>query len=104
MSQPQEIQMTAVTIRPAVDSDRAALDRLAALDSARPLHGAVLVAEVEGEHVAAIEAATGRAIADPFRPTAHLVDLLSRRVAAMRAADCRPRPRLRLALRAVLSA
>ena len=28
-----------VTIRPAVESDRSALDRLAALDSARPLSG-----------------------------------------------------------------
>ena len=90
---------TAVTIRPAVESDRDALDRLAALDSARPLTGDVLVAEVEGEHLAAIEMASARAIADPFRPTADLVGLLSGRVDAMRRSERRPRPRVRFALR-----
>jgi hypothetical protein len=104
MSQPEEIPMTAVTIRPAAESDRAALDRLAALDSARPLRGEVLVAEVAGEHLAAIEVATARAIADPFVPTGDLVALLSSRVAAVRRAQRRPRPRVRLALRAALGA
>jgi hypothetical protein len=95
---------TAVTIRPAVESDRSALDRLAALDSARPLTGDVLVAEVAGEPVAALEIASSRAIADPFRPTADLVALLSGRVTALRRSERRPRPRVRFALRAVVSA
>jgi hypothetical protein len=95
---------TAVTIRPAVESDRRALDRLAALDSARPLTGDVLVAEVAGEHLAAIEMASARAIADPFRPTADLVALLSSRVTALRRSERRPRPRVRLALPAAVSA
>jgi hypothetical protein len=94
---------TAVTIRPAVASDRAALARLAALDSARPLTGDILIAEVHGEHLAAIETATARAIADPFRPTADLVALLSSRVTATRHAGRRPRPRVRFVLRAALS-
>ena len=93
---------TAVTIRPAVESDRDALDRLAALDSARPLMGDVLVAEVEGEHLAAIEMASARAIADPFRPTADLVALLSGRVDAMRRSERRPRRRVRFALRSAV--
>jgi hypothetical protein len=104
MSQPEEIDMTtatAVTIRPAVESDRTALDRLAALDSARPLTGDVLVAEVEGEHLAAIEIASARAIADPFRHTADLVAMLSGRVTALRRTERRPRPRVRFALRAL---
>jgi hypothetical protein len=101
MSQPQEIDMTtaAVTIRQAVESDRPALDRLAALDSARPLTGDILVAEVEGDHLAAIEMSTTRAIADPFRPTADLVALLSDRADALRRGERRPRPRVRFALR-----
>jgi hypothetical protein len=106
MSQPEEIDMTtatAITIRPAVESDRTALDRLAALDSARPLTGEVLIAEVAGEHLAAIEMASFRAIADPFRPTADLVALLSGRAAALRSGERRPRPRVRFALRAAVS-
>jgi hypothetical protein len=99
MSEPEEIDMTAaVTIRPAVESDRPALDRLAALDSARPLAGDVLVAEIEGEHLAAIEVSSARAIADPFRPTADLVALLSQRVSAQRRSERRSRVRVRYAL------
>jgi hypothetical protein len=89
----------AVTIRPALASDRSALERLAALDSARPLAGDVLIAEVEGERLAAIELSSSRTIADPFRPTADLVALLSERATALRRGRRRPRPRVRLALR-----
>jgi hypothetical protein len=66
-------------IRGATAADRAALMRLAALDSARPLVGQVLIAEVDGEPQAALEIATGRVVADPFRPTAHLVQQLQDR-------------------------
>lgn len=45
--------------------------------------GDVLIAEVSPEPRAAIEVATGAAIADPFRPTAQLVELL-----AVRANSC----------------
>jgi hypothetical protein len=65
-----------LTIRPADLADLAGLDRLAALDSARPPTGDVLVAEVGGELWAAVEVDTGAAIADPFRPSGDLVDLL----------------------------
>ena len=65
-----------LTIRPADLADLAGLDRLAALDSAYPPTGDVLVAEVGGELWAALEIDSGTAIADPFRPSGELVDLL----------------------------
>jgi hypothetical protein len=65
-----------LTIRPADLADLAALDRLAALDSASPPTGDVLVGEIAGELWAAVEVDTGAAIADPFRPSGELVDLL----------------------------
>ena len=93
-----------VTIRRAADADRRALERLAALDSARPPVGETLVAEAGGEQQAAIEVATGAVVADPFRPTAHLVELLELRAAGLRlgsaAAARRPRLGWRSALRA----
>jgi hypothetical protein len=67
---------TAFTIRRADLADLAALDRLAALDSKSAPTGDVLVAEVGGELWAALELASGRAIADPFRPSGELVELL----------------------------
>jgi hypothetical protein len=71
-------QMTnsALTIRPADLADLAGLDRLAALDSASPPTGHVLVAEVGGELWAAVDVDSGAAIADPFRPSGDLVELL----------------------------
>jgi hypothetical protein len=63
-----------VVIRAARGSDGGALERLARLDSQRPLGGDVLLAEQGGELVAAL--AGERVIADPFRPTADVVALL----------------------------
>jgi hypothetical protein len=65
-----------LTIRRADLADLAALDRLAALDSASPPTGDALVAEVKGELWAALELSTGATIADPFRPSGELVELL----------------------------
>ena len=65
-----------LTIRPANDQDARALAELAALDSARPLAGDVLVAEQDGGVRAAVSLGDGRAIADPFHRTSELVDLL----------------------------
>jgi hypothetical protein len=88
-----------ITIRSARDADAHALYRLAVLDSARVPAGDLLVAEVSGEIVAA--ASDHGVIADPFRPTADVVQLLqlrSRAVHAPRTAARRPvRARLRLA-------
>jgi hypothetical protein len=65
-----------VLIRAARGSDGPALNRLAALDSALLPDGELLVAEADGELLAALEPGSGRHIANPFRPTADVVDLL----------------------------
>ncbi|HEX8087133.1 MAG TPA: hypothetical protein VF529_22835 [Solirubrobacteraceae bacterium] len=65
-----------VTLRPARSEDARTLSDLAQLDSSRPLSGEVLIAETETGPLAAIELATGRAIADPFRRSAESVGLL----------------------------
>lgn len=74
-----------VTIREATGDDHEALARLAQLDSTRPLGnpefrernpGVILIAEVHGELRAAYSLSEGRTIADPFRRTAELIDLL----------------------------
>jgi hypothetical protein len=69
----------AVTIRSARSSDAPALHVLAALDSARPLRGEAIVAEIDGRVVAAVQREDGRAIADPFVPSAGAVELLRAR-------------------------
>jgi hypothetical protein len=69
-----------VTMRVAGPGDRPAIERLAALDSQRAPHGDVIVAEVGGEVRAAVAVDSGTAIADPFRRTADLVELLRERV------------------------
>lgn len=65
-----------ISIRTARSDDEAALRRLAALDSADPIAGPALMAEVDGELRAALALEDGRVIADPFHPTAQLVVLL----------------------------
>jgi len=84
-----------VVIRRARDADLSLLRELAALDSARPLSGAVLVALVEGRPCAALSFADDRAIADPFRATAPAVELLRLRAQQLRAAEHRPQRSLR---------
>jgi hypothetical protein len=78
-----------LTIRLARPGDTEALRRLADLDSAMPPSGKVLVAEHDGELVAALPAAGGPAIADPFRHTAAIVQLLELRRAQLAAAPRR---------------
>lgn len=66
-----------VTIRGARSTDESALIRLAGRDT-RPLpRGEVIVAELDGELVAARSLTDGLAIADPFRPTGQLAELLA---------------------------
>jgi hypothetical protein len=73
-----------LTIRRASGSDGDALDDLAALDSSAAPRGDVLVAEVGSELWAAVEVESGAAVADPFRPSADLVELLRFRADAIR--------------------
>src|SRR3954452_13013819 len=79
--------MEGVTIRRASADDERALVRLAQLDSQRPVGGEMLLAEMAGELRAAVPIAGGRAIADPFFPTASLVSLLTVRAAQVRRAE-----------------
>ena len=96
-----------VVIRPAYPDDATALERLAALDSARPLRGAVVVAERDGRLLAARSVERGRTIADPFARTADLVALLSVHAAETARTGARPvllrRPRANLRRRPALA-
>ena len=65
-----------LVLRPATSVDTAALERLAALDSARPLTGEVMLAHAGGDVRAALSLESGRVVADPFYPSAELVELL----------------------------
>ena len=65
-----------LVIRPAGAADAQALERLAKLDTAQVPAGEKLVAEVDGELVAAYGVERGERIGDPFRPTADVLDLL----------------------------
>ena len=71
-----------IVIRPAYPDDHGALQRLAALDSATVPSAPVIVAEAAGELRAAVSTVDGAAIADPFWPTAELVELLRLRARA----------------------
>ena len=68
--------MNAITVRPYLPNDRRSLERLALLDDRRVPAQPVMLAEVEGRLGAALSERTGEAVADPFEPTAHLVEML----------------------------
>jgi RNA polymerase sigma factor (sigma-70 family) len=92
-----------VTLRLAGPDDARALARLAELDDAPPLTGRVLLADVSGSPAAALSLSDLRTVADPFEPTAELVQLLLVRARQLRHANEGPRrPRLAL-LRALLA-
>lgn len=77
---------SSLVLRPATTADAADLERLAALDSARPLAGEVMLAHADGGVRAALSLETGRSVADPFYPSLELLPLL-------RAAAGKPAPR-----------
>jgi hypothetical protein len=83
-----------VTVRFATPDDASELRRLAQLDSGRVPAGEALVAEVDGQLLAALPLGGVRALADPFRPTAGLVRLLELRESQLRGRG-RRRRRLR---------
>jgi hypothetical protein len=76
----------AITIRRARPADGPALRRLAALADRRVPDGDVLVAEVDGEVVAASSTRSDVVVADPFAVTLDLVELLGLRTQQLRAA------------------
>jgi hypothetical protein len=77
-------------IRLASDADEAALERLAQLDSARPLQHPILVAEIRGRVTAALDMDEKRTIADPFQRTEMLRAQLHARAAAFEASARTP--------------
>ena len=79
--------MKNITVRRSTSGDESALARLAALDSAKPPRGPALVAEADSRMLAALPLGAGRAIADPFEPTAAAVALLALRRAPRRMAS-----------------
>jgi hypothetical protein len=94
-----------LTIRAAAPADDAALGRLAELDSAPPPRsGPMLLAEVDGELRAALPLDGGRAIADPFRPTAELVAILAERARQLAPPPARRAARRRRPLRVARAA
>ena len=78
--------MTSITIRQSNEADAAILQRLADLDSARPLEGPALIGELGAHAVAAVSIDGRRAVADPFERTEHVVGLLRRTALGLRAA------------------
>jgi len=88
-----------LAVRRGRPADAAELADLAALDSARALTGDTVVGEVDGRIVAAVslhdDAAVverdGRVVADPFAPTADVVEVLRLHTAGARSAKARPR-------------
>lgn len=72
-----------VTIRLGAPRDEHRLARLAELDSSQPAAEPLLLAEVDGQLAAAISLSDGTIVADPFRPTADVVDLLRVRAAQL---------------------
>ena len=73
-----------VVVRHARPQDAAAIHRLAILDSQSPRDGAHLVAEADGEVIAALAIASGAVVADPFRWTADVVELMKVRAEQLR--------------------
>jgi hypothetical protein len=90
-----------VTLRLANEADAAGLERLAQVDSSPLPPGPYLVAERDRRMEAAISLVTGEPIADPFRRTAELLELLRCHAGNLElteehssATQLRPRPRL----------
>jgi len=82
--------MKNITVRRSTSGDESALDRLASLDSASPPRGPALVAEADSRMLAALPLGSGRAIADPFQPTAEVLALLELRREQIATADGEP--------------
>jgi hypothetical protein len=82
-----------IVIRHSTDSDEAAIRNLAALDSRPTPSGDALLAFAGTELRAALPVEGGAPIADPFHPTAEVVELLR-----LRADQMQPGNRYRLGL------
>lgn len=79
-----------VVVRLATPADDAAIQRVASLDGRKAPAGRVLVAEVDGEVIAALSVAGRQAVADPFRWTSDVVALME--MCAEQVATAEPHP------------
>jgi hypothetical protein len=79
----REIVEPRLTVRRLQERDIDAIGRLAELDSQELPSGALLVAELGDELVAALPLEGGRVLADPFRPTASIVEILRLRASQL---------------------
>ena len=93
-----------MTIRRARTDDAPTLHRLELLDDHALPAGEALVAEDDGEPIAAVHVATGTAVADPFRRTAAPVALLRLRAAQLRGETAPAPARRRLRARRATAA
>jgi hypothetical protein len=82
-----------ISLRVATDRDTTIVDKLSALDSKPAPHAPVVVALVDGRPVAAASLSDASVVADPFVPTAEVVELLQARVAASAVQSAKRRPR-----------
>jgi hypothetical protein len=81
-----------VLLRLTTVGDAEAIERLAALECMLEPDCRCVVAEVDGTVVAALPLRGGKVLADPFRPTAHLVPLLELRAKQLAASSQHQRP------------
>jgi|SRR5580704_1512746 hypothetical protein len=88
-----EARQPDVILRLAEATDTRRLRILAQLDSAPAPRGPMLIAEVEGRLRAALPLDGGEPIADPFRRSADLVELLRTRAAQLTGPERRRRRR-----------
>src|SRR6185437_7570872 len=68
-----------VTLRLGAPADEGPLARLAALDSSKPPAHPVLLAEVNGQLLAALAVSDGTVVANPFHPSVDVIELLRAR-------------------------
>jgi hypothetical protein len=101
MSNKIPVRSLGVSVRRAIRGDAAGIARVAALDCSHVPAEPILLAEVDEIVVAAISLTDGHVVADPFHPTADIVELLRLRAAQLDGrgalpAATRRRRRLRL--------
>ena len=82
-TRPAPITDDGVALRLCSVHDDAALERLAVLEGRAVPSGRLVLAEVNGTIVAALPLNGGEPLADPFRPTAHLLPLLRLRASQL---------------------
>ena len=78
-----------IMIRRATAGDAPHLERLAGRDYQRLPGDEFLIAEVAGEPWAAVGIHTGALVADPFRPSAEVAEMVRRRAETLSGGDAR---------------